>query len=149
MRPNASAISFFRAMTILVGGLLYTAAFAQNSPCTTEAQTFWKEFRCAVLLEEHSRVAELSNFPFRVRGGLDDDAVKELGREQFLRIIPKLLETDAGVSAEVVSMRRLIKNTTELLGSFCNPHKNQFRVGVWVFSRTSESWLFTQAFVDD
>ncbi len=149
VRSSAPTLFCLQAVAILVTLLLSSGAFAQNGLCPADAQAFWKEFRHAALVGDYGRVADLSQFPFHIRSVLDENDAKEMDRNQFLRVMPQLLRTDAGISVRVTSMRQLLKSHPILTPSFCNPPGNQFRVGVWVFAKTFESWRFTQAFVDD
>jgi len=46
---------------------------------------YWPEFREAVASGDRDKIAALTRFPFETRGDSDDDPVRKLDREKFLR----------------------------------------------------------------
>ena len=127
-----------------------TNALARDpAPCGDGAQNFWHVFRAAALKGQTNTLADLSAFPFEVRGTLDEEAPRALTRKEFLERWPSLLSSDPGVSAKPTSMRAFIRTHERLAPSFCETGGWQFRVGNWVFQNRSDSWRFVQAFVED
>lgn len=143
------AIAAGQLAFIIVLGMHSASSAESPNACTNSAQQYWKTFRVAALKNNPPLVADLSRFPFKLRGTLDDSEVRELAREDFIKLFPKLLKTDPGLSPTATTMRAFVKATTRLSPSFCNSSGNQVRVGTWVFELESEGWRFVQAFVED
>ncbi len=136
------------AFMALMGAHLSSAAESSHA-CTDSAQQYWKTFRVAALKNNPALVADLSRFPFHLRGSLDDSEMRELARQDFIKVFPKLLKTDPGLSPTPSTMRAFARATTKLSPSFCNASGNQVRVRTWVFELEPEGWRFVQAFVED
>lgn len=149
MKKRAISIIVSQFVFLVLVGLHTLSAMSAEGSCTESVQQYWKIFRIAVLQDDLSTVANLTRFPFEVRGILDESDKRKVLREGFLRLFPALLETDPGMSATPTTMKSLLNTTTYLSPSFCNTYGNQFRVGVWVFELTPDGWRFVQAFVDD
>lgn len=124
-------------------------ASAGPNTCSDDAQEYWKTFRAAVLHKDVSAVANSSRFPFELRQTLDDSPARQIRRDEFMRIFPTLLESDAGVSAKPSAMKDHVRANAQLSASSCNAQQNQFSVGTWTFQRTTEGWKFVQAFMDE
>lgn len=149
MKHRAVAIFVSQFMFLVLVGLYPLSARPAEMSCSESAQQYWKTFRIAVLQDDLSTIANLSRFPFEVRGILDESAKRKILREEFLRLFPLLLGTDPGMSATPTTMKSFLNTTRYLSPSFCNTYGNQFRIGAWVFQLTSEGWRFVQASVDE
>jgi hypothetical protein len=128
---------------------VYTLGNGGGKSCIDSAQQYWKAFRIAAIRSNLSAVANMSQFPFELRGTLDESNKRQVLYKEFIRLFPTLLKTDPGLSPTPTTMKSLLTTTTRLLPSFCNSYGNQFRVGTWVFQLTPEGWRFVQAFIDD
>ena len=135
---------------ILLVSILFTASGITNAQttCPDNAQQFWKKFRHAVLQSDSPILTNMVQFPLEVRGTLDDSKASQINKDAFSKILPELLSTDPGLSAEPTTMNNYIQSVESLPASSCNMHGNQFRVGSWVFSEQNNRWLFTQAFIE-
>ncbi len=149
MKKQAILAVISQSVFVVLIGLLALSAMSAESSCSKSAQEYWKTFRIAVLEDDLSMIANLSRFPFEVRGILDESDKRTILREEFSTIFPALLKTDPGMSATPTTMKSLLKSTIYLSPSFCNTYQNQFRVGTWVFELTPEDWRFVQAFFDE
>jgi hypothetical protein len=89
-------------------------------------------------------IADLSLFPFKLRGTLDDSEARELSREDFIKLFPAFLKTDPGLAPTPTTMKTFVKRNTKLAQSFCNASGNQIRVGTWVFELRPEGWRFNE-----
>ncbi len=87
-------------------------------------------------------------FSLKVRGTLDDSSSQKITKDKLNNILPKLLETDAGLSAEPTTMNKYIQSIKTLSVSSCNKQGNQFCVGAWVFVLKKDKWKFVQAFIE-
>jgi hypothetical protein len=126
-------------------------AAAEQDPaaCGEDAQKFWQTFRGAALKGQAEKIADLSVFPFELRGTLDGDPPRKLTRVEFARTWPSLLNSDPGVTAKATSMRAFIKLHVRLLTKFCEVGGRGFRVGNWVFEIRPDGWRFVRAFSGD
>jgi len=125
------------------------SAAQRSAACPDAAQQYWEHFRSAALGSDVQLVANNTRFPFKVGGTLDSSPRKELSRQAFIRLFPRLLKTDPGLSPTPTTMRALVSETKRLPPASCNASGNQIRVGTWVFELKSEGWRFVEAFVDD
>lgn len=117
---------------------------ATNAGGATTFQTFWSEFRTAALSKDAGRVAALTQFPFKTKGTLDSGPVRTYDAEAFRALLPKLLETDSGLSAEPETMLRYIEKKTT-----ASADGDSARVGSFRFEKTGGKWRFTQAYVEE
>lgn len=144
-----AASQFVFLVLLVLLGLHTLSAMSVESSCSKSAQQYWKTFRNAILQNDQTSIANLSHFPFEVRGILDESNKRKILRDELLKLVPALLEADPGMSPTPTTMKLLLDTTTCLSPSCCNAYGNQFRVGTWVFELTSEGWRFVQAFVDE
>jgi len=140
----------FSLSTLLVIITIPTACFAKtNSHCPDNAQQFWKEFRTAAMQSNVKKIANMVQFPLEVRGTMDDSPSRQMKRDKFKNILPKLLATDPGMSAIPGTMKSYIQNIETVQKKACNKHGNQFRIGTWVFVKKNADWLLVQAFIEE
>jgi hypothetical protein len=135
-------------IVFLISAMSMSAMSAENS-CPKSAQDYWTKFRKSVLNSNLVEVSRQSRFPFKIRGDLDSNEVKQLNRNEFILKLPDLLNTDPGLSAKPSTMRCLIKKTSSLNSFSCNARGNQFRIGTWLFDLTPDGWMFVRAFVEE
>lgn len=143
-RPQPSWRGLLLGLSVLS---ISTTALA--GPCPETAQRYWDTFRRSVVNGDPQAVADASRFPFLVNGTLDDSNIRRVQRKTFIRLLPSLLRTDPGLTAEPSTMKALIQATEQLSPTFCNARGNQMRVGSWVFEQTPQGWRFVQGFLDD
>ena len=117
--------------------------------CVRGVQEFWQIFRAAALKSQTDTLADLSAFPFEVRGTLDESTTQKLTRAEFVKRWPSLLNSDPGMSPRATSMRVFVKAHARLRRDSCEDGGRQFRVGNWIFQNRSDSWRFVRAFVED
>jgi hypothetical protein len=146
MRQKIS-ITVNRFMFFVLLGLNTLPVISAGNPCSESAQEYWAAFRTAVDQGDILTIANLSRFPFEVKGILDESDEREVLPEEFISLFPSLLEIDPGMAAAPTTMRHFVDENPYLSASFCNIHGNQFRVGAWVFELTSMGWRFSQAFL--
>ena len=144
------AYAVFSLCVLLMATGFYTTAASETSvSCPNSAQQYWEKFRGDVLGHNLPMITNQSQFPFELRGLLDESEKKQINRNDFIKVFPKLLSTDPGLSPTATTMKSLVITTSRLSPSFCNAYGNQFRVGTWVFELKPEGWRFVQAFIDD
>jgi hypothetical protein len=145
----SNAVSLFVICVALAG--CDAPVLAAKTACTADAQQFWKRFRIAVLENNPSGVADLTQFPFIVSSGIVDTDRKNtsIQRTEFIKRYPQLLSQDPGLKIEPSTMLDLIKTSEQLKESFCASDGEQFRAGDWVFQVKSQNWRFVQVYVGD
>ena len=127
----------------------FAAASEVGGSSIDSAQQYWRAFRLAAIQDKISIVADMISFPIEIRGVLDSSEHRQIARPEFIRLFPKLLKTDPGLAPTPTTMISLVNSTPQLSPSFFNSHRNQFRIGSWVFQLKPEGWRFVQAFIDE
>ena len=148
-RTCALACALACAWLCAIGVAQPAAAAHTAGPCTEAAQTYWKTFRQAVQRNDAVRLADLAAFPFDIKPTLDSTETRQVAREEFIRLVPGLLKTNPGLTANPTSMQRFTQTHRRLSASFCNAQGNQVRVGAWLFQLKPQGWRFVQAVVDE
>lgn len=133
--------------TVLMASLV--TGHAAEADCPESAQAFWKGFRAAVLRGDARRVADVSEFPFTVKGTLDDSPTRSLQRPAFIQSYRRLADADPGLTPEPSTMKSLVRQTRNLSPGACTNQGNTFRVGGWQFEAKPAGWRFVLAVVDD
>jgi len=70
---------------------------------------YWRDLRAALLSADSESASRLAEFPFAVRGEMDDDPVRQIERAGFADILRKLLAQDVGLSAEPEPLSRYLQ----------------------------------------
>ena len=104
------------------------------------AQKFWKKFRIAVHSNNTPKIISLTNFPFEVKGALDSDPVKKLSKDEFRNQWKSFLEKDSGMTADGLSMRKLIKKMINIK----KPKGKEFVVGNFSFQKINKKWKWVK-----
>lgn len=110
-------------------------------------QEFWSDFRSAVLADDKNKILSMTKFPFKTRGVSDDDPVVSHDKASFIRILPRLLDQDTGISVEPETMRDLIKRTIKVPKDKVN-NDAWHRIGDICFENEKGIWSFTFAYFD-
>lgn len=110
---------------------------------------FWVEFRNAVLDNDVATIKSLTRFPFETKGPLEDDPKKKFVAREFDLLWPRLLETDPHSWGPLRdSMKELIARREEpSVEEISTEPSGQVQVGVFVFRKIKNRWMFTRAIV--
>lgn len=110
---------------------------------------FWVEFRQAVLDNDVSKIKSLTRFPFETKGPLEDDRTKKVISREFDLLWPRLLETDPHSWGPLRdSMKELIARRDEpRVEEISTEPKGEVQIGVFVFRKIKNRWLFTRAII--
>jgi hypothetical protein len=113
----------------------------------TDFISYWRELRPALLAANAEAVARLTNFPFTVRGELDDDPVRTIERPAFPAILRQLLAQDVGLSPEPEPLSRYLKRVdtvppSAVAGKVARVASMQFALG-------SDGWRFVGAYLGE
>lgn len=150
---------------VLVGGVVPIVSAAQPAPapppssaplataakasCPDSARTYWTAFRHTALNRGAAQLADMSRFPFIVKGTLDDSPARRIARKEFVALLPRLLRTDPGLQPTPSTMKALLRTRAALPDAACSADGKRFRVGEWLFESDVGGWRFVQAFVED
>jgi hypothetical protein len=112
-----------------------------------DARIFWLAFRQALIDGDSARLIAWTTFPLTVRGDLDDDPVRTIGRSQFPALVRSILKEFAG-DGEHATVREQVVATTSLNSrSFGGSDgKDFFGVGPMNFQRVGGRWRLTVAY---
>lgn len=121
---------------------------AGESFATFEA--YWPAFRAAVQSNDKQRVATLTRFPFETRGDSDDDAVKQLTREQFVHALDSMLSEDPGLlmNGRETQREHIARSATLTARQYASGDETA-RVGNFQFEKQGGNWWFTRAYVSE
>lgn len=138
-------IKLFRAVTyslVILSLLLPVCGCAAD-----EFQSFWDNFRTAVLANNKQYVINSIKFPFKVMGTLDDDSTQLIEKSGFDSFYSKILSADTGLNAKPESMSQFIERNQRVDKSWVTG--DEAIVGNFRFIRIAGSWYFIAASVDD
>lgn len=113
----------------------------------TDFNSYWRELRPALLAANAESVARLTEFPFTVRGELDDDPVRSIERPAFPGILRQLLAQDVGLSPEPEPLSRYLKRTETVPPSAVTG--TAARVASMQFALGSDGWRFVGAYLGE
>ncbi|HEX8830734.1 MAG TPA: hypothetical protein VF705_06185 [Longimicrobium sp.] len=118
---------------------------------TTDAETFWVEYREAALSGDTARLLPLVNFPFTTRGTFDSDPVRKHGRKEFPELFARLLERLIIGQEVSITERDLLFDTTRLPPEQVEMAREigWFRVGDFEFERIHGTWKLIHGFTDE
>lgn len=140
------------ALRLLLPLILLISGACSAEESDTGLQSFWADFRQAVLDNDKDKIASMTHFPFEVRGPDDSDPVKHYDRTGFLAIYERLVVqriylASAGQFVSK-SMRELIGGKSEITpGDFLT--KNVIRFQQFEFERIKGRWRFTRAYLEE
>ncbi len=108
-------------------------------------QTFWSEFRAAVVRDDRLAISELTRFPFEARGSLDDAPKARWERSHFLEQIEPLMLQDAGMSTEAETMRAYVARVHPPVDT----GGASVHIGDFLFQRIEGEWRWIGAYVQE
>ena len=118
---------------------------------TDEAfQSFWNEFRIAVIKEDYATLEKFTKFPLDVRGVHDSMPTEYFKKDEFKDIFNRLMKQKIyPVHQEdlvLTSMKTIVSNT-ELVSDMKNGE--QYRIEHLVFENIDGQWFFTNAYLEE
>jgi hypothetical protein len=94
---------------------------------------YWPEFQAALKNSDYDVIVSHTNFPFKVRGEMDDSEVNTYDEKGFREILPKLLSYDTGLSATPQTQSDYLL-THQADDALTESHfSEEFRMGNFVF----------------
>jgi hypothetical protein len=144
-RATRSLISPF-VLICLLPMLAACSAETQEKP-QPDFQTYWSNFRSAVLANRKEDVASMTRFPFVEKGMVPGIEAVSHSRESFLALWDKLMNQDSGAPSQ--SMRQLIEVTKTVNPRNVAPSGRTAQIGMFEFEKTEKGWRLTGAFLSD
>jgi hypothetical protein len=135
---------FFLLASVAVAFHATFAPASAQTPVPADAQSFYVALRSAALSGRTDSVAALVRFPLQTRGVMDGDPVLKHDARTFPKLLPKLLDADAGVDGKT-NMRQLLASKPALTPNDANG-KGRYRVANFVFERTKTGWRWVFAY---
>jgi len=77
-------------------------------------QSFWTEFRNALISLDYIKLIELTNFPLEAHGRRDEDPKFLIHQSRFYYFFRRCLNEDSGMKTDGETNLDFIKKTTEL-----------------------------------
>ncbi|WP_224984844.1 hypothetical protein [Geomonas agri] len=118
----------------------------------SDAQDFWSRFRQAVLSGDSDRVAAMTKLPLWVRGPDDSDPVMYYGRQDFARVLKRLLNQEVSFlkDGKVISrtMLEVIKEKRNLSSKDLQV-PDSLSVELFYFQKVVGIWVFTRGYLED
>jgi hypothetical protein len=130
------------------GKVTDTSGCPAGAPAVAQLQSFWSEFRSAVLSNDQHKIIQMTRFPFRTRGTLDTDPTKAYDRKAFAAIFNQLLDEDAGTGPNPKPMRDLVRETPVVNVRMLGDCGHAAHIGSFEFRSIDGRWKFTHAWLN-
>jgi len=149
MKPRRIPLAIGAFVLAMIAWTYPTSRSQAEATCPDSAQQFWQKFRQEAIRGNVRKIVGWTRFPFDVKSTLDDDKRKQVGRDAFVELFPRLLAADPGLGPTPSTMKSLVGAAARLSPAFCSASRMQFRVGDWVFEAAGQEWQFVRAFLDE
>jgi hypothetical protein len=112
---------------------------------------YWIDFRRAALDNEVDTIKTLTRFAFETKGPLEGDKTKKYVAREFDLLWPRLLEADPHAWGPLRdSMKEMIARREEpSVEEMATEQTGQIQVGVFIFRKIRDRWLFTRAILPE
>jgi hypothetical protein len=132
----APAAKFALTAFCILNLAFWTKIMASDPPRQRQDfNQFWSIFRNATLHRDWQKLEGLTNFPLTLKGELDRDPIRRVGRREFPRIFDRFLKEGVFSPNEQVEF---IRKTTTIQTAADSEDKR--RVGDMVFKKTGKAW---------
>jgi hypothetical protein len=112
-------------------------------------QNYWNDFRKAVINSDSLKLIELTNFPLKTHGFLDQDLQFLINKERFYYFFKVCLKMDTGWSIEPETNLALIKRTIKLeKGKYYTKVDDWCRVSAFSFNKINKQWKLTLIYIN-
>jgi hypothetical protein len=112
-------------------------------------KAFWNEFRKAVIQEDTLKLIELTNFPLKSHGMLDEDPQIIITKEKYFFYLNKYLHESTGMSFEKETNLDYIKRNAVLeKNRNCNMKKKWCRIANLEFEKIGLTWKLSLIYFD-
>lgn len=141
-------MNFFLRTALFFIAIVSLGCMANNKD--NSFQSFWTEFRAAVIQNDYATLEKFTKFPLEVRGVHDSMPVEYFKRDAFKEIFNRLMEQKIyPVHDEdfvLTSMKTIVKNT-ELAPE--DKNEKEYRIEQLVFEYIDGQWFFTNAYLEE
>lgn len=116
-------------------------------PINDDFQSFWIDFRNAVITMDYVKLLGMTNFPLKSHGITDEDPQFLIYRDRFYNFFRTCLNEDTGLTTKGKSNLDFIARTTTLKEGTCyTKTENWCRVGAMEFRKINDSWKLTRIY---
>jgi len=110
-------------------------------------QSFWIDFRNAIISLDYIKLLELTNFPLKSHGIRDEDPQFLINKARFYYFLKVCLNEDTGITTDGETNLDFIKRTSILVeGKYFTKSENWCRVAAMEFQRINNSWKLTRIY---
>ncbi|HSC67890.1 MAG TPA: hypothetical protein VLC79_09380 [Cellvibrio sp.] len=113
-------------------------------------QSFWEEFRVAVLADDYRKLEKLTQFPLEVKGVDDSMPIVQYKKEQFQAVFQKIMAQPMKIPHEdtliETTMRGVVDKTTTVSVEVGYDEQG---VEQLVFQNVKGKWLLVRAYLDE
>ena len=110
-------------------------------------QSFWIDFRRAIISLDYIKLIEMTNFPLKGHGKRDEDPQFLIYKDRFYYFLKVCLNEDSGMTMDGESNLDFIKRTSKLEeGLYFTKLENWCRVSAMEFQRINNSWKLTRIY---
>ena len=112
-------------------------------------QSFWIDFRNAIISLDYIKLMEMTNFPLKSHGKRDEDPQFLIYKDRFYYFLKVCLNEDTGRTIDGETNLDFIKRTSKLEeGIYFTKLENWCRVAAMEFQRINNSWKLTRIYFD-
>ena len=110
-------------------------------------QSFWIEFRNAIISLDYIKLIEMTNFPLKSHGKRDEDPQFLIYKDRFYYFLKVCLNEDTGRTIDGETNLDFIKRTSKLEeGIYFTKLEDCYRVSAMKFQRINNSWKLTRIY---
>jgi hypothetical protein len=107
-------------------------------------QSFWVEFRDAIISMDYIKLIEMTNFPLKSHGKRDSDPQFFIFQDRFYYFFRTCLNEDTGKTMDGETNLDFIKRTSKLEeGEYYTKDENWCKVMAMEFKKINDSWKLT------
>jgi hypothetical protein len=112
-----------------------------------EFQSFWIDFRGAIISLDYIKLIEMTNFPLISHDKRDEDPQFLIYKDRFYYFLKVFLNEDTGMTTDGETNLDFIKRTSKLEeGIYFTKLENWCRVAAMEFQRINNSWKLTRIY---
>jgi len=110
-------------------------------------QSFWIEFRNAIISLDYIKLIELTNFPLKCHGKSDEDPQFLIYKDRFYYFLKVCLNENIDLTLDGETNLDFIKRTSILVeGKYFTKLENWSRVTAMEFQRINKNWKLTRIY---
>ena len=142
----------FTKLYLMTFLFICTAMACSAQEATPSAQSFWKEFRQAIIANDNQKLAAMTQFPLELRGVVDGIPAKYYTQDQFKSIFLQVLDqpvvTLDGDNIITHTTRDTLISTNTISESDMMT-KESFRVDQLSFELKNKRWKLVTVYLEE